>query len=698
MFTVVAAAPVVGLVPTAVAVALISALVLSRHAWSIDEALLEEHEQAAARLTAARLALREAPARASALRPEAVGVDPVDPKILAQVIRGRDGQLPYVERAVDASLRTHLSRARTGDGPTLVCVYGPSKAGKSRTMFEAVQAELPDATVVIPLPARQSLQEILGSGLLAGDIARAPGGLVLWLDDLEMYVRVGERGLDPALLRRLKRAVPGLVVAATAGGRGQTTHRHDEPPELREPLEALLATGVTEDLTGALTTPEERRALAAIVPPLLAGEMQRDLGAVAVSGRRLVRILVSKSHPHVDDGRPCPEGAALTWAAITAYRMGISQPLSIQVLRRLFGCYTTTPTDERFQTAVRFATTPLFGDVALLRGDDLALAPYDYIVQHAPLTELDAERCTWQHLLDHSGPEALFELGLAAARRGPVDRAIDAFRRARDQGSAEGTFNLGVLMGQRGERTAAIEAWQKTAASGHPEVGPRALRNLGDTLLEIGDVAGARNAYEQAIASNHPEVAPLAMIHLGNVMMDANDREAATNVYRRAAATGHQQHAPWAAVNLGNVLRDRGMLESARDAYERAIAAGHPDATPAAYFALGILLPMQGDRTGALAAFEKAIASRNVEYAPQAAFNLGNALYALGDLDGAGVAYRRAITYRHADATPLAMVNLGVVLKEQGDVAGARASYERAISTGHPDARARAMRGIAELT
>jgi hypothetical protein len=75
--------------------------------------------------------------------------------------------------------------------------------------------------------------------------------------------------------------------------------------------------------------------------------MQVGLGAVAVAGPELIDILVSERHPDIDNGRRSSDGAALTWAAIAAYRLGITEPIPDDLLRILFACYATNATTRR---------------------------------------------------------------------------------------------------------------------------------------------------------------------------------------------------------------------------------------------------------------------------------------------------------------------------------------------------------------
>jgi hypothetical protein len=320
----------------------------------------EQQAVAAARQRAIDAALRTEPCAVADVRAELIGVDPVDPRVLEQAFCVDGDQLAYVSRSIDEDLRAHLVRARDRVGPALVCLYGPSKAGKSRSMLQALKAELPDAMLVAPDRTRANLQTIIDGGVLEQVGAVAGSGVVLWLDDLEGFVRLGNSGLDAKSLRALKRQVPSLVVAATAGGRG-LAHAEQERTQLQQPLTDLLAHGAREHLLASLTTPAEREALADVVPKELTQEMQDGLGAVAVAGDELVDILVSERHPRANRGEPCPEGAALTWAAIAAFRLGMTDPIADDVLRRLFACYTTARSDETFNAALRWETTPLYG-------------------------------------------------------------------------------------------------------------------------------------------------------------------------------------------------------------------------------------------------------------------------------------------------------------------------------------------------
>lgn len=134
---------------------------------------------------------------------EAFGVDAVDPGILRQAVATEGNQLTYVSRgAVDGRLREALRSAIDGSGPPLVCVYGGSKSGKTRTMLEALRSELPEAIVISPEPGRENVQSVLAHRVVERAASSGGAAIVLWLDDLEPFVRVDGVGIGCHRSRR----------------------------------------------------------------------------------------------------------------------------------------------------------------------------------------------------------------------------------------------------------------------------------------------------------------------------------------------------------------------------------------------------------------------------------------------------------------------------------------------------------------
>jgi hypothetical protein len=359
----------------------------------------------------------------------------VDPRVLGRSTEVDRDQLRYIARGVDTRVRAHLARAHEGTGPTLVCLFGPSKAGKSRTMFEAVRAELPNAAVVAPDRTRENLQTVIEHGVLEEADEGRGRSIVLWLDDLEGYVRMAAAGLSAADVRALKSSFPGLVIATTAGGRG-IEHPNSDDPAFADPLRLLLATSAQEYVLSELTG-SERSSLNAVVEPALAVEMHESIGAVAVSGPELVRILVNERHPNFDHGSRCREGAAVTWALVTAQRLSGASAVSRELLRRLFRCYLAAATDESFERALQWATSPLYAQVSPVRADASSYRAYDYLVQNAPERDDQATRCVWRELLRVSASGETVALGIAAHVQGRTNDALEAFREAQEAGHGD---------------------------------------------------------------------------------------------------------------------------------------------------------------------------------------------------------------------------------------------------------------------
>ena len=99
------------------------------------------------------------------LDPRDLGVDP-------EVIEG----WAYVDRAVDRELRTSLRAASQCQGASLIVVRGPSKAGKSRTLYQAAREVAPDAWVVAPRDA-EALRVLLRPGVLPASSCRGRDSL-----------------------------------------------------------------------------------------------------------------------------------------------------------------------------------------------------------------------------------------------------------------------------------------------------------------------------------------------------------------------------------------------------------------------------------------------------------------------------------------------------------------------------------------
>lgn len=97
---------------------------------------------------------------------------------------------PYVARDADESVQ---KAARNGG---IVVVYGPPRAGKSRTAYEAARVVLPDRPVVIPDGGAALRRAVQDASFVP------PDGAVWWLDDLERFMQQLEGTVVEALVDR----------------------------------------------------------------------------------------------------------------------------------------------------------------------------------------------------------------------------------------------------------------------------------------------------------------------------------------------------------------------------------------------------------------------------------------------------------------------------------------------------------------
>jgi hypothetical protein len=145
------------------------------------------------------------------------------------------------------------------------------------------------------------------------------------------------------------------------------------------------------------------------------------------------------------DTRDCPEGVAVTRAAVDRRRAGLVRPAPGEALEALYEIHLNGPVDtERFQRGLRWATAPIYASVALLQGRT-HYEPYDYVAawDTRPIAEQTFTRIVEQFA---TAEELGSTVGIAAIARDELDRAETAFRAADARDDANGAFNLGVLL------------------------------------------------------------------------------------------------------------------------------------------------------------------------------------------------------------------------------------------------------------
>ena len=166
----------------------------------------------------------------------------------------RDPYLPRARGEVDTRLRGALQPGR------LVLVVGPSKAGKTRTAFEAARDRWPQARLLAPTP------EGLGRLVTHPRVAVSEGPLMVWLDDLHRFLSITDP-LTPARLAALFTRPGPTMVLATLRAEEQVRLTADTG-ELSRDTRQLLddAADTTFELESTNQDPDEQAAAQAAYP------------------------------------------------------------------------------------------------------------------------------------------------------------------------------------------------------------------------------------------------------------------------------------------------------------------------------------------------------------------------------------------------------------------------------------------------
>src|SRR5215472_4437510 len=634
---------------------------------------------------------------------------------------------PYVRRAKDAELDGML--ATRG----FVLLAGPSKAGKSRTAYEAMRRNFPRRALLIPA-SKASLPALLALGLAVEDA-------VVWLDDLENYL--GSDGLDEGVLDWLT-GDPGRAVTVLATIRATELDRfgprlEDDRREFKDPSSKILEHAAVLRLDRKLDRAERARAREQLGYQWGAVLERYGLGEYLVAGPRLVERFENNLTTE-------PVGIAVVRATVDWRRMRLTEPTPLGVLEQLYPSY-LEPEDQTpghvnidaFERGLQWASEPIFGASSLVSrsGDRVLAFDYllDYVERERPTLIPDA---AWEQGLQAVAynPAEGLDFGLAAFDNGALWAAVRAWRAVAAGSSPfanRAARRIGWALHEQRDIPAAEAAYNQAIDSGDAYEAPAAMIDYGVLCWSIGDLAGAQAAFERAIVADNPDLVPLASVNLGGVLARRGNVSKGQAILRRVAASGDPDQAPRALRHLGYLLQDSGDVAGAKTAFEEVIASAHPIQAPKAMVALGDLLTDSGDPAGATAAYEQAIESSDPELSTAAGMYLGVLLAHQGNLaaardaldrmidaagpDGAAVAASHlGITYQHYGPTrakyvaeqviasshpelaPVAMVFLGNLLAEQGDLASARAAYEQAVASRHPEMSRAAAEALDRLS
>ncbi|MGW6123116.1 tetratricopeptide repeat protein [Nocardia sp. NPDC055165] len=567
----------------------------------------------------------------------------------------RDSYLPRTAHDVDARLAEALTGGR------LVIVVGPSKAGKTRTLYEALHAHDPEARVVWPVT------DGIGELAVHPRIASSTDSLVVWLDDLHEYL-TGTTGLTPAVLARLSARPGPTVMVATL--RSEMRAQLRGSGELGQDTRMLLEQAVTVDLASTAEDSDERAAADRAYPGY--GGDRYGLGEGLAGAPELLY--------RYDDARVADPAlytviaVAVDWARIGRPDLIPEPVLADLTLRELRKTHSHLEAiDAAVRAAIRTARTPSPGagrtaalHTSFLDDDIRGYRAFDYLTAaddgQAHRTPRPIPDTFWHDATNDGDTNTLFTVGVAAYFRDNTPAATTLFRKAVKAGHSGAMVNLGVLLAERGDLVEAESWFRQAVEAGNSD----AMRSLGVLLDQRGDLVEAESWIRQAIEAGNSD----AMVILGALLAKRGDLVEAESWFRQAVEAGHRD----VMRLLGFLLEQRGDLVEAESWFRQAAKAGNSDAM----VNLGALLAKRGDSVEAESWFRQAAKAGNSD----AMVNLGALLAERGDLVEAESWVRQASEAGNSGAMSL----LGLLLAKRGDLLEAESWVRQASEAGNSGA------------
>ncbi|WP_155980830.1 tetratricopeptide repeat protein [Nocardia sp. CNY236] len=552
----------------------------------------------------------------------------------------RDPYVPRTFNAVDARVAHALH------DPRIVIVTGPSKAGKTRTAFEAIRTGCPTAALVAPAP---SMLHIL---VWHSRISATSDPIVVWLDDLDRFL-THTNALTPVLLARLFARNGPTTVIATLRSEARDRLRGNLG-EFHRNTRLVLERAVVIDLAATSDDPAEQDAAAQIYPDhdfsvYGLGEL------LAGAPEMLARYDDSR---HTDPLQHAVIDTVIDWARV-GRRDPIPQPMLIDLAAQAIR--STRPdiefTHECVHRALVAARKPPTGAgrVAALISSHIddrtrGYRPFDYLLaaadgqgrapRHIPDT-------FWQKVIAQTANEVLLTIGFTALERKNWQVAFPIIVQAASDGEPEAMYAWGVLL-LLGNQLDLAESWLResiTACTTHA----RAMFHLGVVHDRRGNRPEAESWYRNAAELGHAE----AMCRLAIRLDGRRQNTEAEAWYLKAARAGDSV----AMFNLGARCLQRGETSAADAWFLEAAEAGQPRAMSN----VAITLEKRGDIIEAERWYQKAVAADDLP----AMNNLAVILERRGELDTAEILLRRASDAGH----PSAMMNLAQLLAGRGELA-----------------------------
>jgi uncharacterized protein len=359
---------------------------------------------------------------------------------------------PYVSRDIDARLRSRLSAA--GERGGLVLLVGDSTAGKTRAAFEAMRSVMTNNRVLTP-PHNSDLSA------LPGLIDRERLSAVLWLDDLERFLR--PRGLTAELFSELVKRRVAIVATMRAeqyqaySGRVQSAAAVADVLNLVEPIE----------ISRLWSGPELDR--------VAHQQDERLLEAAAHHGAYGIAEYLAAGPPLLLEWRQAsrvrghPRGAALVRAAVDLARVGLRGPIPENLLARIHEQYLAEAggarlRPETFAAALSWATEVHYGAASMLIPGDVngTWQAFDYLID-AVNRDVGNNRilnATWEAVrVRQLSASDQFAVGVEALAKGKKKIAEKAWRPLAESGDVWAMYNLGCLYAETEEIAPLVQWW-----------------------------------------------------------------------------------------------------------------------------------------------------------------------------------------------------------------------------------------------
>lgn len=429
----------------------------------------------------------------------------------------------YVMRDRDADLRTRVKAAGRRGG--FVLLTGRSSVGKTRMLFEAVRAELPDWWLLHPDNAA-AVREFADN-----PVPRT----VVWLDELQNYLQ-RPASLTTGTVRGLLAA--GLVVVATLWPEEYVARAAVHSPGQDDRYggdRKLLGLATVIDVA-SFSPAERRRAEHHAYDPRIRIALHTSTPEVGVTevlaaGPELVRRWENSPD------NAC-YGKAVITAALDARRVGAHAPLTREFLAAAVPAYlsetqkATAPPDW-WKEAIEYATKPVHGAAACLSpvsagmGVVAGYVTADYLHQSArrerravPLAPI-----VWQTLAELVSLDDADQVAWSARRRLQHRYADILERRCAQAGDSYAARRLAARLAADGRSDEAIASLQQhldssvtdlatlLRAAGRPDDAIAVLRtglNAGNAELAfpLAELLAGRDRAAEAISvlRRHPEL------------------------------------------------------------------------------------------------------------------------------------------------------------------------------------------------